>query len=451
MIDKKQKHQQLVAAVKASGHSQVKLAITDIDGVLRGKTLHLDKFLNALENGFGFCDVVFGWDIADRCYDASQLTGWHTGYPDVLASIAPETFRQVPWDESMPFFLADFRNADSAHQAACPRSLLQKIGHQASKMGLTPLFSQEFEWFTFHQPTDSDPNLRKTISSGMFGYSLLRAGANRNYFNGLFKNLQGFGVPLEGLHTETGPGVYEGAIQANGILEAADRAVLLKAGVKEIANLHGFTASFMAKWSNELPGCGGHIHQSLWDSEGSNNLFWEASGQPTELFKQYLAGQLACLPEIMPMLAPTINSYKRLLTGDWAPATFTWGFENRTAALRVIQGSPKQSRLENRIPGADVNPYLAMAACLAAGLYGITNKLQLQCPPAKGNAYQQKGIGSLPRSLAEATAVMKNSSIAKTLFGEGFIKHFVETREWECAQYEKQVTDWEFNRYFEPI
>jgi glutamine synthetase len=171
----------------------------------------------------------------------------------------------------------------------------------------------------------------------------------------------------------------------------------------------------------------------------------------SDTMRSYMAGQLYCLPHMLPMLAPTINSYKRLVEGAWAPTTLTWGVDNRTVALRVLNGGAKSCRLETRVVGADVNPYLAMAACLAAGLYGVLKKLDLKQPPTTGNGYLDFSNGTLPRTLEEATARMKSSEVATELFGEAFVTHFVQTREWEWRQHLKSVTDWEYKRYFEII
>ena len=285
----------------------------------------------------------------------------------------------------------------------------------------------------------------------MFGYSILRASQQSPYFNDLFTLLDDFKVPLEGLHTETGPGVYEAAIEYSGALEAADRAVLFKSGVKEIAARHHIMASFMAKWNHDLPGCSGHIHQSLW--KNGKNIFHDAKGahQISSTMESYMAGQLMALPYILPMYAPTINSYKRLVEGAWAPTTLTWGLDNRTTALRVINPSEKATRVELRVPGADANPYLAMAAALTSGLYGIKNKLKLTTPPTTGNGYQDLSNGRLPADLKEATQAMKSSDLAIELFGAPFVDHFTKTREWECRQFAAKVTDWELKRYFEII
>ena len=260
-------------------------------------------------------------------------------------------------------------------------------------------------------------------------------------------------MPLEGIHTETGPGTYEAAIMYANILEAADRAVLFKTGVKEIAYRHGIIATFMAKINENLPGCGGHVHQSLWDKAAKKNLFYNERdpSKMSELAKNYVAGQLYCLPHVLPMFAPTVNSYKRLVEGAWAPTTLTWGIDNRTVALRVLANTSKSCRLETRVIGSDANPYLAMAGCLASGLYGIKNKLKLKQPATVGNGYEDFSNGVLPSTLMEATRQMKTSKISRELFGEKFVEHFTQTREWEWRQHLKAVTDWEYKRYFEII
>ncbi|MFD2163247.1 glutamine synthetase family protein [Paradesertivirga mongoliensis] len=435
---------------------RIKFAFADIDGVLRGKVIHRKKFLEGLESGYGFCDVVFGWDSADVLYDNSKITGWHSGYPDQLCSIDLSTFRTIPWQDGLPFFLADFSNSVSAH-AACPRTLLKRMAADCNALGFHPEFAQEFEWFNFKETPQSLEEKEyvriQPISPGMHGYSIIRPSLYNDYNDDLFTLLRKFDVPIEALHTETGPGVYEAAIQHDDVLQSADQAVLLKTSVKEISYKHGMMASFMAKWNGSLPGCSGHIHQSLWDKkEGKNQFFNPADpDKMSDIMKQYLAGQLHCLPHILPMYAPTVNSYKRLVEGAWAPTTVTWGIENRTTAIRVINTSDKYTRIETRVPGSDTNPYLAMAAALASGLYGIKNKLSLDSPGTVGNAYANKEHKNLPSNLFEATTAMKDSDIATNLFGDDFVQHFCNTRLWEWRQFSKHVSDWELKRYFEII
>ena len=445
---------QILDYVREHADQRVKVAITDIDGVLRGKYISTEKFLSAVQGNLGFCNVVFGWDMADVAYENSAYTGWHSGYPDAPVRIDVTSFRAIPWENNIPFFLCELIDAPSNSAAVCPRGLLKGLISQAEKAGFSPFFSQEFEWFNFEETPNSvhEKNFQnlKPLSPGMFGYSILRSTLRNDFFDALFGQLSAFGIPLEGLHTETGPGVYEVAIAYSGILEAADRAVLFKSSVKELAYKKGIMATFMAKWDENLPGCSGHVHQSLWDAKQEKNLFFDEKTGMSDLFQHYVAGQLYCLPHILPMVAPTVNSFKRLVEGAWAPTTLTWATDNRTVALRALPGSKKASRLETRVVGSDVNPYLAMSACLAAGLYGIKHKLALQ-PATVGNGYADERYGRLPGNLQKATQAMKESALAKELFGEEFVNHFVATREWEWAQFSRVVSDWEKKRYFEII
>jgi glutamine synthetase len=448
-----------VTAVRQGHAAKVKVAVSDIDGILRGKYLHRDKFLGAAEphprGGFGFCDVVFGWDAHDQCYDNTTVTGWQHGFPDALARLDPATARRVPWDNNVPFFLGEFVNADGSPYAVCPRQTLKRVLRRAEALGVVPMCGMEFEWFNFAETPQSwqaKQGVAPTnLTPGMFGYSLLRMNANRDYFNALMDEMAAFNVPIEGLHTETGPGVYEVAIMFSEALEAADRAILFKTGAKEIGQRFGIMPSFMAKWSKAYPGCSGHIHQSL--SDGSKNLFADADGRHgmSKLFESYLAGQVACLMEFAPMFWPTINSYKRLVDGFWAPVKPTWGVDNRTASFRVIGGSPKSTRLETRCPGADVNPYLAMAAVIAAGLHGVEQGLKLTAPPITGTNEGAEGIPRAPRTLIETTRNFRDSAIARDFLGDTFVDHFAATREWEWRQWLDGVTDWELKRYFEII
>ncbi len=448
---------EIIQYVKNHPSGKVKLAIADIDGILRGKYISTEKFLSVIENGMGFCDVVFGWDSGDVVYDNVQYTGWHSGYPDAPVSLDISTFRKIPWENDLPFFLGELTDVKGASAAVCPRQLLKKVLKNAQQQGFSPIFSQEFEWFNFAETpkTANDKQFKNLtpLTPGMFGYSILRSSLENPFFSDLFESLKKFNVPLEGLHTETGPGTYEAAISHSDILEAADRAVLFKTAVKEIAYNHGVLATFMAKINENLPGCGGHVHQSLWDKTGKKNLFYNEKDKMkmSDLLRSYIAGQLYCLPYILPMFAPTVNSYKRLVEGAWAPTTLTWAVDNRTVALRVLPGSSKSCRLETRVIGSDVNPYLAMAACLAAGLYGIKNNLKLKQVATVGNGYRDFSNGVLPSTLIEATQQMKGSAVAKEILGKEFVEHFTQTREWEWKQHLKAVTDWEYKRYFEII
>lgn len=441
--------EKILNEVRQSSNPKIKVAVSDIDGVLRGKYIHKDKFFSTLQGGFGFCNVVFGWDIGDVAYEECSFTGWNTGYPDAVANLDLTTFRKVPWDNDVCFFLGDF-NSD-----ICPRTLLRRIKSQAMSLGLTASFGQEFEWFNFRENSE-DLNLRgfskpRPITHGMFGYSILRLAQNQDFLNDIYDLLNKFNVPIEGLHTETGPGVLEAAILYGDVLESADRAVLFKTSVKEIGMKHGIMPTFMAKISETLPGCSGHIHQSLW--KDGKNLFHDEKSETgmSSVMESYIAGLLHCMPYVLPLYAPTINSYKRLVEGAWAPTTLTWGIDNRTTCIRALPLGGKSTRIELRVVGSDANPYLAHAAALASGLYGVKNKLKLSVPKTLGNGYENFSNGVLPRNLWDATKIMKESELARELFGEKFIEHFSYTREWEWKTYQKSVTDWEFKRYFESV
>jgi glutamine synthetase len=446
----------ILEEIRRTPAQKVKVAVADIDGVLRGKYLHKDKFLTAAEGGgFGFCNVVFGWDSADVCYDNATYTGWHTGYPDAVAKVDLSTARTVPWDGGVPFFLADFEDGRGAPLPICPRQTLKKVVARAQAAGFAPKAGLEFEWFNFQETPQSLAEKRYVaptpLTPGMFGYSVVRIGNNRPFFTALMDELAAFGVPLEGLHTETGPGVFEGAILAADAVEAGDRGVLFKTSVKEIAQRFSILPTFMAKWNTALPGCSGHMHQSLWTKDG--NAFHDP-GDPrrmSRVFKSYLAGQLRTLPDLLPFFAPTVNSYKRLVDGYWAPTKVTWGIDNRTVALRVIGGSAKSTRVEVRVTGSDINPYLALAASIGAGLWGIAQDLPLEDAPVEGSAYMVEKAVRLPRTLQEATRKLSESRLAREILGEELVDHYVRTREWEWRQFQDAVTDWELRRYFEVI
>lgn len=437
-----------------TGSRYAKFAVTDIDGVLRGKLISGDKLKKMLADSAGFCDVVFGWDASDALYDNSEATGWHTGYPDATARLDTSTLRSIPWDQHKPFYLGDF-SEDPVFSKICPRALLHKVLEKAEQSGYQVKAGFEYEWFNFRETPESlsekkyrDPD---PISPGMFGYSVLRSSQFGGYIDALLGDLEAFEIPVEALHTETGDGVYEAAINYTHAKKAADLAVLFKNSVKEIASAFGIMASFMAKWNIDLPGCSGHIHQSLWNEDGSENQF---DGEPKELsepMQQYLAGILHCMPVLMPLYCPTVNSYKRLVEGSWAPTTVSWGFENRTAALRVINKGRGTGRIENRVPGSDANPYLALAATVASGLYGMEQELSLEQEAVSGNAYEAGQAKPLPRSLEEAVNRMKESELPAQLLGAEFCDHFIRSREWECRQYRNQVSSWELKRYFEII
>ena len=443
--------------IESVGHNptgRVKLAVADIDGILRGKYLHAERFAAAAESGFGF--NVFGNDISDRPYDDDWVSGRMVGFPDAAVKLDLSTHRNVPWDDDVPFFLGDFWKPDGTPHPLCPRQVLKRVVARGAEMGLRVMAGTEFEFFNFHETPESwaakDGARPKPITQGMYGYSLVRANAHRDYFKALMEETSRFRVPLESLHTETGPGVYEAAILFDEALEAGDRAVLFKESAKEIAARFGIMPSFMAKWHPRYPGCSGHVHQSLMRED--RNVFYEEGGPHggmSATFASYVAGQLAFLMEFGPMFWPTVNSYKRLVPGAWAPVRFTWGVDNRTAMFRVLAGSRRSSRLESRCPGADMNGYLGIAALVAAGLAGVERKLELTAAPVRGDNQGGEGAVLAPRTLIETTRAFHASRLAREWFGSEFVDYFAATRELEWRQWLDAVTDWELKRYFEIV
>lgn len=439
------------------GLKHIKLGLTDMDGVIRGKYMSRDKFFSALDNGFGFCDVVLGWDSSDKLYEnpGVDYTGWHTGYPDAPVRILPETCRELHDEPDMLFFLAEF--ADQAEQI-CPRGILRKTIDKAANMGFKVKAAFEYEFFLFDETPDSvrDKNYQnlQPLTPGFFGYSMLRSSVYSELYHDLLAMCETMDFPLEGLHTETGPGVWEAAITVDEALRSADKASLFKTFVKVWAQRNDLMATFMAKWSNDYPGQSGHIHVSLQQEKDGQSVFFQdnAEHNMSEIQRQFVAGQQKYMPELCAMYAQTVNAYSRMVPGFWAPTDATWGVENRTTALRVIPGSEKSQRVEFRLGAADANPYIALAAALGSGLMGIEQKLEL-VPQTKGNAYEQTfpEEWALPETLDVAAYRFSKSSIAKDLFGEAFVKHYAETRKWESREFRAQITDWELQRYFEII
>lgn len=434
----------------------IKLAITDCDGVLRGKYVQKKKFNSAIENGFGFCDVIFGWDSNDLLYDKDSFTGWRTAFPDAWAHIDPSTFRMLPTEKNQSaLFLADF--SGDAAAAVCPRSILRKVLSRLNKLGFSATASSEFEFFLFDETPESirEKGYRnlKTFTSGNFGYSVLQNSTQAELYHQIMQMASDMEMPIEGLHTETGPGVLEAALEHCNALRAADNAVLFKTFMKVLAQQNNLMATFMAKWSAEYPGQSGHLHISLQNSDGSSAFYNEKNERNiSDTMRWFIGGQQKLMPEFLSMVASTCNSYTRLIPGFWAPTAASWGFDNRTCAIRAIPGSQKSQRIEYRISAADINPYLAFAAAIGSGLWGVENQIEPD-EPIVGNAYEKQysDVLKLPSTLTEAAARLKASEPAHDLFGDRFVDHYAYTREWEDQQQRKAITDWQMERYFEII
>jgi len=432
-----------------------KIGVFDVDGVLRGKYVDRAKLCSAVDQGFGFCDVVLGWDMHDALYDRVEVSGWHTGYRDAPVRLDLRSLRRIPFEDETLLLIGSFAGD---YAEVCPRTILARTIEKAAAMGFGVDAAFEYEFFLFDETPHSirEKGYRdlQPVTPGMFGYSTLRSSVHAEFHHDLLDLMEDFDCALEGLHTETGPGVLEAAIRYTRGLEAADRAAIFKTFTKVFAQRADLMATFMAKWSNEYPGQSGHIHLSLADLESGENAFHEqgAPSSMSETMQHFVAGQVRYLPELLSMVCSTINSYRRLVPGMWAPTSASWGIENRTTAIRVIPAGPKGQRSEYRIAPADANPYLAQAAALASGLRGIEERLEL--PDAiLGNAYEAPSAqaSALPGSLREASQALRASTMARECFGDAFVDHFSATRDWEDREFRKTVTDWDLSRYFEII
>ncbi len=441
--------------VKERGLDHIKIGLFDNDGVMRGKYMSRDKFFSSLEKGFSFCDVVLGWDSKDQLYDNVTYTGWHTGYPDAPVRILPDSCRELPLEENMLLFLGEF--AQQA-EAVCPRGTLRKVIQKAEDMGFIAYASFEYEFFMFEETPQSIREKKYTnlnpMTPGWFGYSMIRNSTHAPLYHQILEMSQQMDFPIEGIHTETGPGVLEAAIAVDTALNAADKGALFKTFMKVLAQQNGLMATFMAKWSNDYPGQSGHIHISLRHKDNLESAFFDSSQKHniSDIQCHFVAGQQRLMPQLLCMIAPTINSYSRMIPGFWAPTDASVGIDNRTTALRIIPGSEKSQRVEHRLGAADANPYLALAAALGSGLVGIEQQWEPE-NIITGNSYDQEHPAhlALPRTLWDAARELKKSDAAISLFGKEFVDHFAASREWEEREFRQHITDWELSRYFEII
>ena len=435
----------------------VKIGGPDYDGIFRGKRLPADVFLAGLEHGFAQGDVLFGWDIAENLVPGLRFTNWDTGYADLRMVPDLATLRRVPWEERTAAVICDFATETGDPVPVAPRHVLRRVLERAAAMGYRAELALEYE---FRIWAEDQRSLRAKhwrdltpLSPTTSCYSLARSTGDERVVGRIRRMMDEHGVPIEGYNREHGEGMYEMNIRHAAGLEAADRALLFRNGAKEICLLEGLTASFMAKPFDDQDGNSGHLHQSLWTPDG-RNAFHDASAEHgiSHVFQSYIAGVLRTLPDFMALYAPNVNSYKRFVAGSWAPTVAAWGIETRTPALRVITGSPAATRLENRVPGSDVNPYLAMAAALAGGLSSIEQGLTPP-PPVRANAYTlpEDVAPHLPRTLDEAIDRFSRSDLARDWFGDLFVDDYTTMRRWELDRYHATVSEWERERYFEMI
>lgn len=411
----------------------VEVGFADINGVLRGKRLPARFFRKCINEGTGMAKAPFAWDIQCGVYDDIELANFGNGFPDMYVKPVISTLRKNPWREGSALVLADAFYEDGRPVEVNPREILKNTIKRYNDKGFRPLVGSELEFYLL------DAN-KRPLFDGIQCYSLYR-GAELEYVIGEMRSsLEEMGINMEAFHIEYGPAQIEVIPEYSDALEMADNTVIIKNAIREIARKHGLYATFMAKpWEHES-GCGYHVHQSLWDLDLKRNYFEvdEALGQ------NYLAGLIKLSREFMLLGSPNINSYKRFRVNSFAPTAVTWAHDNRTVSTRSLLGLGKGSRFEHRTGSADANPYLIIAASLAAGIYGIENRLEV---PEK---YEQ-GKQELPNTLEKALKYFEQSEAAGEFFGEEFVKLYVTLGKHEVELYNTAVTDWELKRYLKIV
>jgi glutamine synthetase len=437
----------------------IKMGAVDIDGLWRGKRLSADYFVKAAhEAGSNICNILFGWDINDESIPLVTYTGFHTGYPDVNLRPDLSTLRLSPDEPGTAMVIADIYDQEGNLLPLAPRTILRNTVNRARKLGYDPIAAYEYEFYLF-EGTPRENARRgwrdmEPFTVGSHTYSVYRDTGSEFLLATIRRRLAEQGIFIEASNSEHGPGQFEVNIHYGDALKAADDALVLKHTVKEVAAERGYTATFMAKINRDHAGSSGHVHQSLNRTADGEAAFANPANPKdlSEVGQAYLAGLVASSKELAALFLPTINSYKRLKGEQWAGSSATWGYDNRTVAIRSIPSAGRAARVENRTPGADANPYLVVAAGLAAGLNGIERGLTAP-EPVIGNAYAMDFADDvrLPATLGQAVETFENSDVAKEYFGEEFVRHYAQTRRWEIQNHEAAVTDWEVNRYIEHI
>ncbi|MEY9463498.1 glutamine synthetase family protein [Bradyrhizobium ottawaense] len=425
------------------------IGVSDFDGVLRGKHV-LGEDLSGQDKVIKFSEAVLAWDCSDRVIPISFAQQPLFAFGDADLRILSATGRSVSDLGNQYLYLAEFTGA---HENICPRGVLRKVLRRAADLGYRCAVGFEFEFMLFKESADTIEDKPFSewapLTRGPFGYSIMRSVAQHELFDEILALCEKARIPLSGLHFETGPGVVEASLRHCDALEAADRATIFKSMIKAWAQRRGMMATFMAKVSEDWPGHSGHIHISM--SSDGQNAFHDsnAAGNLSKLMRQFIAGQLNYMNEFCVLAAPNFNSYKRLVPGYWAPICPSWGVDNRSCAVRAILGEPSVHRLEYRLAGADVNPYLALACAIGSGILGVETGVTLPASIA-GDASVEM-TARLPQSLSEATSRFAQSAAANEIFGERFVEAFSCSRRWEWDAVQSRVTDFERRRYFEII
>ncbi len=431
------------------------VAFPDVQGRLMGKRVTGHYFLDHVErDGIHACAYLLTVDVDMEPLPGFRLASWNTGYQDFHAVPDLSTLRRIPWLEKTALVLCDLITEEGEAVEESPRRILRRQVNRARAKGLVPVMASELEFYLFRDSFDSarQKGYHDLIPFGSYleDYHILQTTKEEPVIRAIRNGMEGAGIPVEFSKGEWGAGQEEINLRYAEAVEMADRHTIYKNGVKEIAHLKGHAVTFMAKYDAKHAGSSFHLHASLWDPAGQRNLFaQQGTTFGSEIFQQFLAGQLALAREFSLCYAPYVNSYKRYQAGSFAPTRIAWGWDNRTCGFRVC-GHGNALRVENRIPGADANPYLAFAATIAAGLHGIEQKLSLP-PMFAGNAYESTTIPQVPRTLREATEEFEKSKVAREAFGDKVVEHYLHAARQEQQAYDRAVTCWELARNFERI
>ncbi len=446
--------QRLIKWVEDGSVDTVIAAGVDLQGRLYGKRCAAAPFLRDMAKGVHTCDCNFGWDIERILIPKLAFTGWHTGYGDMAAVPDWNTLRMYPWFEKTAMVLCDTCDHDGGLIPIAPRSMLRKQVKRAEAAGFNVKAASELEFFLFRETAESSRDKDyadlKTISGNIGDYCIFRSSMDEFLIGDLRRNLAMAGIDIECSKAEWGHGQHEVNLVYADVLDMADRHAIFKNGVREMAALHDVQATFMAKWHTDHSSNGCHIHMSLW--KGQRPAFFDAKAERhmSKTMRHFLGGMMALARDLQLFYAPCINSYKRYADLTFAPTTVTWGGDNRTVAFRSC-GHENSMRLENRIPGADVNAHLAYAAMLASGLYGIENEIEPLGAFVPASAYDVKDAPKLHRNLTDATNAFEASAHARRIFGDDVVDHYAAVARWEIGEFTRSVTDWERRRYFELI
>jgi glutamine synthetase len=437
----------------------VVVAFPDLQGRPVGKRVTGAFFLeHVLHHGIEVCDYLLACDVDMVPLPGYTFANWDTGYGDLNAVVDPQTVRLLPWLPGSVLVLCDLLTMDGAPVEVSPRRILRRQLERAAGRGLEIKCATELEFYLFRDSVAEATTKRwrqlVTHSDSIEDYQLLQTSREEYVIGPIRNQMLEAGIPVEFSKGEAGFGQHEINITYGGALETADRHLVFKNGVKEIASGLGRAVSFMAKWSMDTAGSSCHIHTSLWDPSTGEPLMAPAPGDNpssglSTLGGQFLAGQLHAARQLAWCFAPYVNSYRRYVPDSWAPTAVAWGEDNRTCGFRTV-GSGSDRRVESRIPGADVNPYLALAAAIAGGLWGIEHQLELE-PAFIGNAYQATDLPRIPSTLAEAIDGLAGSEVAAEAFGPEVHHHLLNTARQEWASANRVITDWELARNFERI